>query len=322
MASRSLQVAGATTRSGCADNYVGTGGIPFRTLVPAREHRFYIIDLDRDLRDKILAVARKLGARVSSQAGNAHLFGDDMRPQAKVVFEEEIKNYETKNPNLPPTCDVKKKRGKDNKMKSINPCFSSTVAEALERLPGPEGQRFATIFEHGSLLVEIYAPRGVDPQKPHTRDEIYFVVTGTGEYVCEDTRQTFGPSDILFAAAGSVHRFENFSGDLTCGSCSMDQREEKMATSLGRSVFSGRRHQRAIRWYEEQLGFIGDPFPSAEPYVFAILRRDDVEIMLQRIEGYQKPDLYSLRGGGVWDAYIHVEGIKTFTSQCAKKRRS
>lgn len=100
-------------------------------------------------------------------------------------------------------------------MKSKNPCFSATAAQALENLPGPEGQRFATIFEHGSLLVEIYAPRGVDPQEPHTRDEVYFVVTGTGEYVCSNSRQTFGPGDILFAAAGSVHRFENFSGDLT-----------------------------------------------------------------------------------------------------------
>ena len=43
-----------------------------------------------------------------------------------------------------------------------------------------------------------------------------------------------------------------------------------------------------IRWYEEQLGFIGDPFPDNEPYVFAILRRDNIEIMLQRIEGYEK----------------------------------
>ena len=65
-----------------------------------------------------------------------------------------------------------------------------------------------------------------------------------------------------------------------------------------------------IRWYEEQLGFIGDPFPSSEPYVFAILRRDHVEIMLQRIKGYQKPDLYRSRPGGVWDAYIKVEGLK------------
>jgi uncharacterized glyoxalase superfamily protein PhnB len=65
-----------------------------------------------------------------------------------------------------------------------------------------------------------------------------------------------------------------------------------------------------IRWYEEQLGFIGDPFPPSEPYVFAILYRDDVEIMLQRVEGYEKPDLYSSRPGGVWDAYFRVGGVK------------
>src|SRR5215467_14145144 len=65
-----------------------------------------------------------------------------------------------------------------------------------------------------------------------------------------------------------------------------------------------------IRWYEEQLGFIGDPFPAHEPYVFAILSLDDVEIMLQRVEGYQKPNLYDSRSGGVWDAYIRVEGVK------------
>ncbi len=65
-----------------------------------------------------------------------------------------------------------------------------------------------------------------------------------------------------------------------------------------------------IRWYEEQLGFIGDPFPEHEPYVFAILRRDDVEIMLQRIQGYEKPDLYNARPGGVWNAYFRVEGVR------------
>ncbi len=100
-------------------------------------------------------------------------------------------------------------------MKSNNPCISATIAGTLERLPGPGGQRFATVLQHGSLLVEIYAPRGVDPQNPHTRDEIYFVAAGTGEYVCGESRQTFGTTDILFAAAGAVHRFENFSDDLT-----------------------------------------------------------------------------------------------------------
>jgi mannose-6-phosphate isomerase-like protein (cupin superfamily) len=100
-------------------------------------------------------------------------------------------------------------------MKSSTPCITATVAEALKRLPGPAGEQFATVFKHGSLLIEIYAPRGTDPQKPHTRDEIYFVAAGSGEYVCSASRQSFGPTDILFAAAGAEHRFENFSEDLT-----------------------------------------------------------------------------------------------------------
>src|SRR4030095_8469409 len=80
-------------------------GIPFRTLVPSgATTAIYIIDLYRDLRAKIMAAARKLRARVTSQPGNAALFGDDERQQAAVKFEQEIKTYETKNPNLPPTC--------------------------------------------------------------------------------------------------------------------------------------------------------------------------------------------------------------------------
>lgn len=64
-----------------------------------------------------------------------------------------------------------------------------------------------------------------------------------------------------------------------------------------------------MRWYESELGFTGDPFPNSEPYAFAILRRDDVEIFLMRIEGYSKPDLYDRRSGGVWDAHLRVSGL-------------
>jgi mannose-6-phosphate isomerase-like protein (cupin superfamily) len=99
-------------------------------------------------------------------------------------------------------------------MKSEAPCFNHTVKDALALLPAPGGKRFATVFEHRSLAVEIYAPRGHDPQQPHTRDEIYFVATGSGEYVCGEARQKFGPTDLLFAAAGTEHRFENFTEDL------------------------------------------------------------------------------------------------------------
>lgn len=99
-------------------------------------------------------------------------------------------------------------------MSSTSSCAQMTIADAVSRVPTPEGKRFATIFKHGTLLVEIYAPRGSDPQKPHTRDEIYFVAAGSGEYVCGETRTAFNPTDLLFAAAGVAHRFENFTDDL------------------------------------------------------------------------------------------------------------
>jgi len=99
-------------------------------------------------------------------------------------------------------------------MSSESSCQRLTIAGALIRLPTPDGKRFATVFEHGSLSVEIYAPRGSDPQQPHTRDELYFVASGTGDFVCGGASEPFGPTDCLFAAAGVPHRFENFTADL------------------------------------------------------------------------------------------------------------
>ena len=90
-----------------------------------------------------------------------------------------------------------------------------TLAEALGRLPGPGGARFAEVLAHGTLVVEIYAPRGSDPQQPHTRDEIYVVVKGSGEFVNGADRHPFATGDVLFVPARVPHRFENFTDDLT-----------------------------------------------------------------------------------------------------------
>ena len=90
-------------------NKLERAGIPFRTIVPSnRTTAVYIIDLDRNLHTKILAAARILRARLNSETGNAELFGDDDREKAKIKFDEEIRTYETANPNLPPTCDAQK----------------------------------------------------------------------------------------------------------------------------------------------------------------------------------------------------------------------
>jgi mannose-6-phosphate isomerase-like protein (cupin superfamily) len=87
-----------------------------------------------------------------------------------------------------------------------------TVARA--RLGAEPGALFTELLRHGTLSVEIYAPRGVDEQQPHSRDELYVVASGTGEFVCGARRDRFGPGDLIFVPAQLPHRFENFSADL------------------------------------------------------------------------------------------------------------
>jgi mannose-6-phosphate isomerase-like protein (cupin superfamily) len=92
--------------------------------------------------------------------------------------------------------------------------FAFAWRDALARLPTPGGKRFTVAFEHGTLVLELYAPRGSDPQKPHTRDELYVVVAGRGTFFCDGVREPFECGDALFVPAHAVHRFEDFSDDL------------------------------------------------------------------------------------------------------------
>jgi mannose-6-phosphate isomerase-like protein (cupin superfamily) len=86
------------------------------------------------------------------------------------------------------------------------------LAEA-RAAPIPAGARSALLMRHGSMSLRFYRPRGSDPQQPHEQDEIYLVASGSGVFVCDGARVPFGPGDALFAAAGAVHRFEDFSDD-------------------------------------------------------------------------------------------------------------
>lgn len=75
------------------------------------------------------------------------------------------------------------------------------------------GRGSARVMDHGSMTLRYYAPRGNDPQKPHDQDELYVVLSGTGTFMRNGERVSFGPGDVLFAAAGEDHRFEDFSDD-------------------------------------------------------------------------------------------------------------
>lgn len=77
----------------------------------------------------------------------------------------------------------------------------------------PPGARSALLMRYGSMQLRYYAPRGLDSQTPHDQDELYVVVSGTGTFFDGTGRTSFAAGDVLFAAAGTAHRFENFSDD-------------------------------------------------------------------------------------------------------------
>jgi mannose-6-phosphate isomerase-like protein (cupin superfamily) len=90
---------------------------------------------------------------------------------------------------------------------------------AAKAAPIPEGARSALLLRHGTMTLRYYAPKGRDPQTPHDQDEIYVVASGRGTFAlgrdeASLERRPFGPGDAIFAPAGFVHRFEDFSDDL------------------------------------------------------------------------------------------------------------
>jgi mannose-6-phosphate isomerase-like protein (cupin superfamily) len=88
------------------------------------------------------------------------------------------------------------------------------LAGQLTKIPGSEGKSFPELFNHGTLSVELYAPNTGDEQTPRTRDAAYIVSRGSGEFVFAEKRVRFSTGDFLFAAAGVIHRFENFTDDV------------------------------------------------------------------------------------------------------------
>jgi len=86
-------------------------GIVFRTLVPVGNKTWiYIVDPKRELGASVRNAAKRLRATVNWENGTAEFVGAEHVPEAKQIFEKEIADYETKNPKLPPTCDVQKEQ--------------------------------------------------------------------------------------------------------------------------------------------------------------------------------------------------------------------
>ena len=87
-----------------------------------------------------------------------------------------------------------------------------SLAQAFEKL-GKSANPFEQVMANGSMTVEIYKPQQVDLQQPHTQDELYIIISGSGNFYSDGNITNFKPLDVLFVPAGIQHRFENFTDD-------------------------------------------------------------------------------------------------------------
>jgi len=94
---------------------------------------------------------------------------------------------------------------------SIRPTrVTTTEADAQ---PMPVNRLSQRVLNTPGLEARWYRPPNPDPQSPHDRDEVYVVVSGQGEFVRGEIRVKFSSGDLLFAAKGETHRFENHTLD-------------------------------------------------------------------------------------------------------------
>jgi quercetin dioxygenase-like cupin family protein len=54
-----------------------------------------------------------------------------------------------------------------------------------------------------------------DLQRPHTEDEVYYVVHGRAWFRAGDERHPVGPGSVIFMERAAEHRFEEVTEDLT-----------------------------------------------------------------------------------------------------------
>ena len=95
-------------------------------------------------------------------------------------------------------------------MKSSREALRLTPEAMAKHIPDEAGNRFHVVLERGQLQVELYIPEREDLQQPHSRDECYVVIKGSGRFQMGEEEVAFKAGDFLFVPAGVKHRFLDF----------------------------------------------------------------------------------------------------------------
>ena len=85
----------------------------------------------------------------------------------------------------------------------------TAIAAALDR----ERRPFVALYGRRGITIEFFAPRGVDTQEPHDRDEAYLIAAGHARFERAGETVEAAAGDFLFVPAFVPHRFSLMSAD-------------------------------------------------------------------------------------------------------------
>lgn len=90
------------------------------------------------------------------------------------------------------------------------------LEEVLQELAAG-GQRYHEFLQRESLSVGIYhlAADDPDPQRPHTEDEVYYVLAGEGRIEIAEESTPIQPGSVIFVGKGVAHKFLEYPAGLT-----------------------------------------------------------------------------------------------------------
>ncbi len=78
------------------------------------------------------------------------------------------------------------------------------------------GKLYLEFLKVPSMSMGIYSLKAgaVDPQKPHSEDEVYYIVSGHGKFCVGSEDQEVASGSIVFVGASVEHRFHSITEDL------------------------------------------------------------------------------------------------------------
>ena len=93
------------------------------------------------------------------------------------------------------------------------------LSDALGPLPRPatgkwpQGEPYECIVNEPGAQILIFAPRGTDYQTAHTRNEAYFVVSGSATLDLDGETFAVSAGDLAWVPRNVEHRFRDISDD-------------------------------------------------------------------------------------------------------------